>query len=264
METIRPSLTLKLLALAMFIFLLAPLFLVVPISFSADMFMKFPPSGWSVKWYAAIFADSGMIKAFRNSFFLAVTVTALSLLIAIPAAYALTRLNLRFSVALLSFLTAPLLLPLIVLGLAILIIFASQGLLATYTGLTIAHLVIVLPYALRVLTTSLLGLPIVVEEAAATLGATPLRTFRHVTLPLMLPGIVAAAALSFLVSFDEVVLSLFLTGPRMSTLPVEMYHHVERQADPMVAAISCLLIIFTLAVVLVVDRSVGLGKTFVK
>lgn len=264
MDTIKPSWALKTLAFVMFVFLLAPLFLVIPISFSADAVMTFPPSGWSTRWYEAILNDTVMIKAFWSSLVLAFIVTGLSLMIAIPAAYALTRLNLPFSNALLSFLTAPLLLPLIVMGLALLIIFAAQGLLATYQGLVLAHLVIVLPYALRVLATSLSGLPLVIEEAAATLGASPLRIFRFVTVPMMMPGIIASAALSFLVSFDETVLSIFLTGPRVTTLPVEMYRHVERQADPLVAAISCLLIVFTLIVVLVVDRSVGLGKTFVK
>ncbi len=261
----RPvSLTLKLVAAAMFAFLLAPLIVVVPISFSGDSYMMFPPTSWSLKWYPAIFADGKMTSAFWTSLLLACVVTALSLLIALPAAYALVRLKPRGGEALSSLFTAPLLLPTIVLGLAILIVFARYGLLATFPGLVAAHLVVTLPYALRVLATALATLPIPVEEAAATLGASPFTVFRRITLPMMKSGLIGTTALCFLVSFDEVVLSLFMTGPRIQTLPVAMYHHVEQQADPLVAALSVLLVVLTLLVVLVVDRTSGLAKTFVK
>ena len=142
--------------------------------------------------------------------------------------------------------------------------FANYGLLATFRGLVAAHMVVTLPYAVRVLSTALATLPIAAEEAAATLGASPLTVFRRITLPMMRSGIIGTTALCFLVSFDEVVISLFMTGPRIATLPVAMYHHVEQQADPLVASLSVLLVVFTLVVVLVVDRTSGLAKTFVK
>jgi putative spermidine/putrescine transport system permease protein len=258
------SATLKITATVMFLFLLAPVILVLPISFSGENYMVFPPATWSTKWYGAFFADSKMLGALGTSTLLALVVMTLSLAIGLPAAYAIVRLKFRGAEALLNLFTAPLLLPTIVLGLAILILFAAYGLLGTFTGLVIGHLVITLPYALRVLTTSIAGLPIIVEEAASTLGASPLTVFRRMTLPLITPGIVATCALSFLVSFDEAVISLFLTGPAITTLPVAMYQHVDSNADPLVAAVSVLLIVLTLAVVLIVDRSVGLTKAFVK
>ena len=258
------SLTLTLLAGVMFVFLLAPVLIVLPISFSGDVFLSFPPSSWSTRWYSAIFGNTKMISSFVTSLWLAALVTFIDLAIAIPAALALSRSQSRWAEALLSLFTSPLLLPTIVLGLAILIVFARMGLLGTPTGLIIAHLVVTLPYALRVLHTALGALPMAVEEAAATLGASPFEVFRRVTLPLLMPGIVATGALCFLVSFDEVVISIFMTGSRISTLPVEMYHHVESRADPLVAALSVVLVAFTLAVVVVVDRSLGLARTFVK
>lgn len=248
----------------MFLFLLAPLIIVIPISLSGDAYMAFPPSSWSLKWYGAIFSDTQMTAAFSVSIILALVVTALSLLIGLPAAYALVRLRPPGAEALGSLFTAPLLLPTIVLGLAILLVFAPLGLLGTFQGLVAAHLIVTLPYAIRVLSTALATLPIPVEEAASTLGAPPLTVFFRVTLPMMRSGMVSTAALCFLVSFDEVVLSLFMTGPRLSTLPVAMYRHVEQQADPLVAAISVLLVVLTLAVVIVVDRTAGLAKTFVR
>jgi putative spermidine/putrescine transport system permease protein len=264
MEHVRISPTLKILTLLMFLFLLSPVILVVPISFSADNYIALPPSGWSLKWYAAFFRDSRMIGAFGTSTLLAVIVMVLSIIVGFPAAFAIVRLRFRGSEILLAIFTAPLLLPTIVLGLAILILFAQNGLLGTFSGLVIAHLIIVLPYTLRVLTTSLAGLPIAIEEAASTLGASPLVVIRRVTMPLMAPGLVATCALAFLVSFDEVVISLFVTGPRMTTLPVAMYQHVDTSTDPLVAAISVLLIVLTLAVVVIVDRSIGLTRAFVK
>lgn len=261
----RPiSLVLKILAAFGFLFLLAPVLIVVPLSFSNDVFMSFPPSSYSLRWYIAIGANVKLLDAFVFSLKLAALVTVVNILIAVPASYALVRKAPFGSDAIMSFLTAPLLLPTIVLGLALLIVMARSGYLATPQGIFLAHLVVTLPYALRVIATALSTLPIAVEEAAATLGASPLSVFFRITLPMLMPGIVAAAALSFLVSFDEVVLSLFMSGPKVTTLPVELYHHVESRADPLVAAASVLLVVFTLAIVIIVDRSLGLAKTFVK
>ncbi|MGO4705584.1 ABC transporter permease [Microvirga sp. 2MCAF38] len=264
MDANTTSLTMKVLVAVLFLFLLAPVILVVPISFSGEQILSFPPASWSFRWYAALLNNTAMISAFWTSLLLGAIVTVLSLAAAIPAAYVIVRMRTAGSGFLYNFFTAPLLLPTIVLGLAILIVFASIGFLGTFTGLVIGHLVITMPYALRVLATTLGNLPLACEEAAATLGGRPITVFRRVTLPMMAPGIVAATALCFLVSFDEVVITLFLTGPRLSTLPVQLFHHVESRADPLVASVSVLLIFLTLAVVMIVDRTVGLSKTFVK
>lgn len=244
----------------LFVFLLAPVLLVFPMSFSGDSFMSFPPSSWSLRWYEALPQNRVLINALWTSLGLASVVTILSLLIAIPAAYAIARMEFFGREALFALFTAPLLLPSIVLGLAILIVFVGVGLISTFPGLVLAHLVVTLPYALRVLATALSTLPHQVEEAASSLGATPFTVFRRVTLPLMTPGIVAAAALAFLVSFDEVVISLFVVGPRITTLPVELYRYVDTRADPLVAAASVFLILGTVAVVLIVERTMGLNK----
>lgn len=264
METVRIGLPMKILVGVLFLYLLAPVILVFPLSFSGDRVLAFPPSSWSTRWYSAIFEDSRMLGAFGTSLLLAVIVTVLSIAVALPASYAIVRYRSKVTDVLFNLLTAPLLLPTIVLGLGILIVFASLGVMGSFSGLVLAHMTVTLPYALRVLTTSLNGLNLTVEEAATSLGARPLTVFRRITLPLMTPGLVAATALCFLVSFDEVVITLFLTGPHMTTLPVELYHRVEMQPDPLVASVSALIIVLTLAVVLIVDRSLGLNKTFVK
>jgi putative spermidine/putrescine transport system permease protein len=242
----------------LFAFLLAPVVLVFPISFSNDPFLAFPPQSWGIKYYLALPTRAVLMTAFRTSLLIAATVTVLSLLIAVPAAYALTRLEFRGRDYLASLFTAPLLLPTIVLGLAILLVFVRVGLLATFPGIVLAHLTITLPYALRVLSTALTTLPPSIEDAASSLGAPPLTVFRRVTLPMMTPGIVAASALSFLVSFDEVVISLFVVGPRLTTFPVEMFRYVETRTDPLIAAASVVLILGTMGCVLALERTIGL------
>jgi putative spermidine/putrescine transport system permease protein len=250
----------RILVALLFLFLLAPVLLVVPMSFSADNFLGWPPSGWSLRWYEALWHQAGLQQALRVSVFLALIVTALSLLLGLGAALALTRGRFPGREVVAVLLSAPLLLPTIVLGLAVLMVFVTHGLIGSWPGLVMAHLLVTLPYALRILTTALTTLPPSVEEAAGSLGAPPWRVLLLITLPMMSSGIAAAAAIVFLISFDEVVVSLFVVGPRLTTLPVALYHYIESHADPLVAAVSVLLICLTLVFVMVLDRTVGLRK----
>ena len=244
----------------LYVFVLAPIVLVIAISFSGDNFIAFPPQSWGLRWYRALLAHEGFARGLRVSLALASIVVALDLLIGVPAAYAIARLKFTGRDALLAFLTAPLLLPTIVLGLAILLVFYPLKLAATYPGLVAAHMVVTLPFVVRIVATALSTLPGDIEDAAATLGASPATVFRRITLPLMLPGVIAAAALAFILSFDEVVISLFVVGPRLSTLPVELFRYVEGRTDPMVAALSTVLILATISAVLIVERSVGVMR----
>ncbi len=245
----------------LYLFLLAPILIVIPLSFSNDNYLTFPPQSWGVRWYGEMLRHEVLMNAFWVSLGIASVVMVLSLLAGLPAAYAIRRIEFRGREALLNLFTAPLLLPSIVLGLAILLVFVQINLLGTFTGLVIAHLIVTTPYVIRIMITSFSTLPPSIEEAAAMLGASPFTVFRRVTLPLMMPGLIASAALSFLLSFDEVVISLFITGPRMTTLPVEIFNYVESRTDPMTAAISVVLIAATLLIIFVIERTLGLSKT---
>lgn len=264
MDENRTRWPLKLAVVLLFAFLLVPVLVVLPLSFSNESNLRFPPTSWGTRWYLAILGHERMLNGFRNSLILASVVTAVTLLVTLPAAYAIVRLKIRGAAALYNLFTAPLLLPTIVLGLAVLIVFAPRGLLGTYTGLVLGHLVLTLPFGMRILATALAGLAVPVEEAAATLGAPPFTVFRRITLPLITPGLISAGAISFLVSFDELVITLFLAGPRVSTLPYEMYRHLDSRADPLIAAVAVLLIALTMLVVLIVHRTVGLTRGFVR
>jgi putative spermidine/putrescine transport system permease protein len=239
------------------LFLLAPLIVVLLTSFSNDSYLAFPPQSWGFNGYQAVLENAGFRRGFGVSVGLGLSVTAISLVFGTAAAYAIARMRIPGAGALLALFTAPLLLPGIILGLGLLLVFAQLGWLATWTGLMVGHSLVTLPYVIRVVLTALRGIDATLEESAASLGAPPLRVFRRITLPLMLPGLVAAGALSFLASFDEVVISLFLVGPRLTTLPIEVFHTVQTRADPQISALSVLLIALTIGLVVVVERSLG-------
>ncbi|HWK46578.1 MAG TPA: ABC transporter permease subunit [Stellaceae bacterium] len=241
-------------------FLLSPLVLVSVMSFSADRYLTFPPSGWSFHWYGALAANGPILLATQVSATLAAIVTVIALLAGVPAALAISRRLVPETVSL--FILSPMLLPTLVIGLGLLMTLQPLHLVATWSGLALAHLVVVLPFVVRVMTASLASLPAEVEAAATTLGASPLRVFCFITLPLAAPGALAAAALAFLISFDETVITLFLAGPRLTTLPIALFHYAETRADPLIAALAVALIAFTVLVVLLVDRLVGFSKVF--
>lgn len=256
----KPGLLLRLFALAGYTLLLAPVFVVAVISFSAGNFLNFPPPGFSTRWYAALFANAELMAALGNSAVLALVVAAIALLAGLPAAYAIARLRFPGRDAVAGLIAAPLLLPTLVLGLALLLALQPLKLAATWPGLVIAHSMVALPFAVRIMTTAFGAVPRDLEEAAWTLGATRFRAALRITLPIAAPGAAAAAALCFLVSFDETVISLFLVGPRLSTLPVEMFRYAENRTDPLVAALAMALIVVALGVVLLVERLVGFNR----
>lgn len=251
-------------AAAGYLLLLAPVVVVAAVSFSAGAFLSFPPPGVSLRWYQALFLNGEVMAALATSTLLAAIVSALSLLIGLPAAYAIARLRFPGRRLLADLLAAPLLLPTLVLGLALLLALQPLKLVATWPGLVLAHCTLAVPFAVRIMTTAIASVPAELEAAARTLGAGPVRAALRVTLPLAAPGLLAAASLSFLVSFDETVISLFLVGPRLTTLPVELFRYAENRTDPLVAALSMLLIVIALAVVLLVERVSGLTRTLSK
>jgi putative spermidine/putrescine transport system permease protein len=257
----RAGPVLRLFAFAGYALLLSPVFVVAAVSFSAGQFLSFPPPGFSTRWYAALFGNAEIMAALATSALLALIVAALALLLGLPASYAIARLRFPGRRFLADLLAAPLLLPTLVLGLALLLALQPLKLVATWPGLVLAHLTVALPFAVRIMTTAIAGVPAELEAAARTLGAGPVRAVLRVTLPLAAPGVLAAAALAFLVSFDETVISLFLVGPRLTTLPVELFRYAENRTDPLVAALSMLLIAIALAVVLIVERVAGLTRT---
>ena len=239
-------------------FLLAPLAVVCVLSFTSGQYLSFPLPGVSLRWFGALAGNAEVLRAALNSLILALIVTLTALLAGLPAALAVARRQAPAWVA--GLLSLPLLLPTLVIGLALLMVLQPLGLLATWPGLALGHLIVVLPFVVRLMAGAFANLPPGLEEAAATLGARPLRAFLLVTLPLAAPGAFAAAALAFLLSFDETVISLFLVGPRLTTLPVALFHYAESRVDPLLAVLAVVLITLAILIVLVVDRLVGFTR----
>lgn len=256
----RPGFSVTTVALAVVLFLQIPVIVVVLASFSETSYLTIPPQGWTLKWFGVVLTDSAYLSAIRNSLVLAVGSTLISLALGVAASYALFRKMLPGSEALTSLLMSPLIIPSVVIGVALLQYFTLVGLRGGFLVLLIAHVVITVPYIVRSALASLSGIDLSVEEAARVLGANGFTTFRLVTLPLIKPGLVAGALFSFVTSMENVPVTIFLAGPRQTTLPILIFTSVEMGVDPSVAAVSTLLIIATVAALFVAERWTGFHR----
>lgn len=237
-----------------------PLLILIPVSLNPKPFVGLPEGGISFKWYANVFESTSFPEAFATSALIAIVATSVSLVVGSLAAWALTRNRFRGVAIVEAFLLSPLLLARIIYGVAMLIVLSQLGLIRTTIGLILAHAVIVVPYVVRIVGGTMLGIQSSLEEASAVLGAGQMRTFLRVTLPLLTPGLLAATVFGFITSFDEFTMSVFLVGPRTKTLPVEIFKYAELVVDPSVAAVSVMLILGTLAGVFFLERTTGLER----
>lgn len=244
-------------------FMLAPLVIVCLVAFTPENTLSIPWGTYSLRWFKAVFEHSDLMQSFWNSLGLAAVAATVSVALAIPAGIAIARHEFPGRQALNGLLLSPLIVPHLVLGVAMLRLFALFGARGSPLWLTLAHVVIVTPYALRLVVAALAGLDRSAEQAALSLGASQATLFRRITLPLMLPGITGGWMLAFINSFDEVTMSIFITSPQTVTLPVRMYMIATESIDPMMAAVSALLVAVTALAMIVLDRFYGLDKILV-
>ncbi|MBV9785161.1 MAG: ABC transporter permease [Acidisphaera sp.] len=241
-------------------FLLAPIIVVVIGSFSDQAYLVFPPRGLSLRWYVQAvssreFRDSALI-----SLELGALATLISTIVGIMAALGITARQQPAAEVLMGLVSAPLLVPGIVVGIAMLFYFTDIGVGSTFTALVLAHTVLTLPYVVRSVLAGLETVDRAVEEAAQSLGAGRFRVITTITLPMIRGSVLAGAVFAFIISFDEVVVTLFLASPRITTLPVRIYNYIAYTSDPSIAAVSTLMIVVTTALVLVIDRYVGFAR----
>lgn len=255
-----PGATVTTAALLVVIFLQIPVLVVMLAAFSTTSYLTIPPKGFTLAWFAKVLADPTYLSAIQMSFMLAIGSTAVSLVLGTAAAYGLSRKIVPASEAIGAFVMAPLILPSVVIGVSLLQFYSMTSLRGSLFGLLMAHVVITVPYVVRAALSSLASLDGSVEEAARTLGASGLETFRLVTLPLIRPGLVAGALFSFITSLDNVPVTIFLISARQTTLPVLIFSSVEMGVDPSVAAVSTLLIIVTAIAVLVAEWRTGFHR----
>jgi putative spermidine/putrescine transport system permease protein len=250
----------KALSVAVYVFLLAPLVVVVLASFNSADFLSFPPRGFSLRWYRALWESEVWGDSFRLSLLLTAVVTPLALIIGTLAAYALVRYSFPGKGAIATLVMAPLVMPQIVLGIALLNYMSGLGLVGSLTGLILGHLVVTLPFTVRLVSISVHNLDPALERAAENLGATPLQTFWRVTLPLLRPGIVAGAIFAAIISFGELAVTLLIAGARTTTLPLRIFNYTEYNFDPTINAVSTIFVVLALVLIVALDRLIGLVR----
>ncbi|OBZ92256.1 ABC transporter permease [Pararhizobium polonicum] len=233
-------------------FLILPIIFIAALSFGSSQWLIFPPPGWTLKWYAAFFADPRWLEAAGTSFYIAAIVTVLSVLIGLVASFGLVRGRFIGKEGLRALFLTPMILPVVVLAVALYAFFLRVGLNGTVTGFVIAHLVVALPFSILSITNALEGFDKSIEDAAVLCGASPLEAKLRITLPSISHGVFSAAVFSFLTSWDEVVLAIFMASPTLQTLPVKIWATLRQDLTPVIAAASTLLIVVTIALMLLV------------
>lgn len=244
-------------------FMLAPLLVVCAVAFTPHDTLSLPTSNWSLRWFKAVFAHPDFVQSFWNSLRLALASATLATLLAVPAAMALTRHEFRGRDLLNALFLSPLVIPHLVLGVALLRLFALIGGSGSFAWLVLAHALVITPYVMRLVLAALVGFDRSVEQAAESLGASPATVFLRVTLPMILPGVSGGWLLAFINSFDEVTMSIFVTAPSTVTLPVRMYMYATESIDPMMAAVSALMVAITALGMVLLDRLYGLDRALV-
>jgi len=241
-------------------FLLGPFLIIVAAALSAGETLAFPPQGLSLKWVFKVFEIESFQKSFALSMFLAIFGTLAALVLGVPVAYAASRYKLPFRETLRTIVSAPIIVPGIIVGLALLRYLVIPLDVGVGPALFIAHTALILPYAVRVVSASLENLRSDIEEAAVILGSSRAGAFFRVVLPNIRSGILAAFILGFVTSFNQVPVSLFLSGPGVRTLPIDMIWYMEITYDPSVAALAALLAFLSIAIVFLAERFLGFSR----
>ena len=243
-----------------YVIIVVPVVMVVGASFTETRYITFPPKGLTLHWYSVALADSALVRGIGLSIVVAVAAVACSLVLGTLGALYLARSSGRLKEAIAAFFLAPLNVPAVMTAFALLLAF-TQWHLINWWGLVIAHAVLTLPYIVRAVLVSLAGQDPAVQRAAAILGANPWHVFRHITLPLIRPGVIAGGVFAFLISFNNVPISVFLASPGSAPLPVVLFNRMQWLAEPSVAAAASFVVVTTLVVMLLLERKFSFYKS---
>ena len=245
------------------VFTLAPIVVVCLVAFTPEGFLSIPTTSWSLRWFRAIARYPEFINAFWTSVWLGALSSTIAVALSVPAALAIARHEFRGRETITALFLSPLMIPHVVLGIAFLRFFTEIGLGGRFAGLVLSHIVIVVPFALRLTLAAAAGMDRRIEQAAVSLGAEGSTVFRRITLPLILPGVASGWALAFIQSFDEVTMTVFIAAPGTETLPVRMFAYIQDNIDPLVTSVSAAVIVATVVFLFVVDRLYGLERLLV-
>ncbi len=232
------------------LFLLLPILLIVALSFGSSQWLQFPPPAWTLKWYGQLFADPEWLTSFFVSLRIALTVMVLSTVIGLMASFGLTRGHFPGRELVRALFLTPMVLPVVVLAVALYALFLRIQLNGTFIGFVIAHLVVALPFSIISICNALERFDTAIEDAAIICGASPLEAKLRVTIPSIRLGVFGAAIFSFLASWDEVVIAIFMASPDLQTLPVRIFSTLRQDLSPVIAAVSSILVGFTAVLML--------------
>ncbi|MFM0327685.1 ABC transporter permease [Caballeronia glebae] len=244
------------------VFLIAPIVVVCLVAFTPTTYLSLPTTGFSLRWFREMLGRPDFIEALRTSAVLGAVSATVAVAIAIPSALAVTRFDFRMKGPFIATLQSPLMIPSAVLGVSYLRYLTQLKFYGTLTGLVVCHVIIVMPFALRLVMAAAVGLDRRVEDAAVSLGASTWVTFRRILVPLILPGLASGWILAFITSFDEVTMTVFVASPTVTTLPVKLFLFIQDNINPLVAAVSATLIVMTVLLMVLLDRIYGLERVF--
>jgi len=251
---------LKFSAWAVLFFLIVPIMVIIPLSFNAEPYFTFTrgmmtlePSAYSLRWYDAIITNPNWMLAVKNSFIIGFFATIVSTTLGTMAAVGLSSQNMPFKRVIMALLLSPMIVPLIIIAAGMFFFYTKFGLAGSYVGLVIAHAALGVPFVIITVTATLSGFDKSLYHAGLSMGASPLKTFFDVVIPLIRPGVISGAMFAFVTSFDEVVLVLFLAGPGQRTIPRQMFSGLREQINPTILAVATLLILVSVAFLLTLE-----------
>jgi len=243
-------------------FLIAPLVMVIVISFTASEFLTFPTEGFSLRWYLALADNAQFIEATWKSFQLAVACSLVATLLGTATAISIYRFRFIGRELIHILILSPLMLPQLILAISLLIYLSRLGLPGSFFNLLVGHVLVTLPFVVRLVLVAMERIDPNIERAATVAGASRIQVFFKITVWLIFPGMFAGAAFAFIMSFDNIVVSLFFTTSRFVTLPVEIYEYLENADDPLITSISSVVIFMIVGLLLIIEKTVGFTKSF--
>jgi putative spermidine/putrescine transport system permease protein len=235
----------RVLCYGVLLFLILPILIIVPISFSSGNVLAFPLPGFSLRWYKIIATTPAWMDAARNSLIIGISSTILSMILGTMAAIGLARARFRFKPLLVGLVVSPILIPIVITAVGMYFFLVKIGLVGTYPGLILAHTALSVPFVVVTVMATLDGFDMNLIRAAAGLGAPPLTAFRRVMLPIIFPGVASGGLFAFATSFDEIVVTYFLAAPEQRTIPRQIFSGVREYVSPGIAAAATLLIIIS-------------------
>lgn len=235
------------------IFLVTPIVVVIPLSFSDESLFNYPMHGFALRWYEAVLRSDAWQRALRNSLVVGLVTTLIATMVGTAAAAGLERLRRRWRSLLIGILISPLIVPGVVVALGLFLFYSPLGLAGSLTGIVIAHTILGIPFVVITVSAALMSFDTNLIRAAANLGAPPLTAYRRVMLPLILPALIASALFVFVTSFDEFIVVSFLAGPEQYTLPLQMWSGVHDDANPTILAAATLFVLASILVLAAVE-----------